>query len=168
MNIEVKAVMLTFLATQKGYVLENLENYSCAMVAVFTAGNESYVQFPEFDSEADKIAACRGIVAEAKEKGATVIITVNQARQLRTEQLEHFQYEAWGTFDQSNSDPCILLTASGPGLESCSLQMRYEILDGCVTFGKEEWQDCVELGLLPDWPGSYLGLLNQCRDVTIV
>jgi hypothetical protein len=54
MDIDVKKVMLKLLETQKEYVLADLEKYSEAMVAVFTADGKPYVEFPKFQDEAGK------------------------------------------------------------------------------------------------------------------
>jgi hypothetical protein len=153
MDIDVKKVMFTLLERQKEYVVEELADYSEGMVAVFLANNESYVTFPEFEDEHSKIAAYDALVRKAKTDGAALIITVNSARTRKNPTDAELQNYWWGEFVPSDSQSCILLTASGPGLRSCSLQLGYEIRDANVTFDLEpEFSYGIELNLLPDWP----------------
>jgi hypothetical protein len=152
-DIDVKKVMLALLERQKEYVLEDLEDYGEAMVAVFTADGESYVSFPTFEDEISKIAEYSAIVKTAKSKNAVLIITVNSARTKANPTDAELKNYRWGDFDATNSRRCILLTASGPGLRSCSLELGFDIRDGQVQFDREpELMDKIELNLLPDWP----------------
>jgi hypothetical protein len=155
MDIDVKKVMLTLLERQKEYVLADLEKYSEAMVAVFSADGQSYIAFPKFQSEASKVAEYTAIVETAKSRDAILMITVNHARRrLNTADAELDDYR-WGDFDETNSRTCILLTASGPGLQNCSLELGYAIDDRSVEFDPEPEFLCgIELNLLPDWPGG--------------
>jgi hypothetical protein len=153
MDIDVKKVMLTLLERQKEYVLEDREDYGEGMVAVFLADDQSYVTFPEFDDEESKIAVYGAIVQKAKADGAVLIITVNSARTKKDPTDAELECYRWGEFGPSDSQSCILLTASGPGLRSCSLQLGYEIRDANVEFDLEpEFSSGIELNLLPDWP----------------
>jgi hypothetical protein len=155
MDLDVKKLMLKLLETQKGYVREDLKDYSEAMVAVFAAGGERYVAFPKFQDEFTKIDEYAAIVETAKSKGAVLMITVNGARtRLNATDAELEDYR-WGDLDETNSRPCILLTASGPGLRSCSLQLGYTINNRTVEFDPEpEFLYETQLNLLPDWPHS--------------
>ncbi len=121
MDIDLKKVMLTLLERQKEYVPEDLDGYGEAMVAVFTADGNSYVTFPEFDDEESKIVEHTAIVDKAKSEDAVLIITVNNARTKTDPTNAEMENYRWGDFDSTNSRSCILLTASGPGLQSCSL-----------------------------------------------
>jgi len=155
MDIDVKKVMLTLLERQKEYVREDLEDYGEAMVAVFTSDNQSYVAFPKFEDEDSKIAEYSAIVEAAKMKNAVLIVTVNSARTKADPTEEEMDSYRWGDFDRTNSRSCILLTASGPGLQSCSLTLAFDIKGGRVEFAREpELMNEIQLNLLPDWPGS--------------
>jgi len=155
MDINVKKLMLTLLERQREYVLEDLEEYGEAMVAVFTVDGESYVSFPEFEDESSKISAYSAIVATAKSKNAVLMITVNRARTKANPTETELENYRWGDFDATNSRSCILLTASGPGLQSCSLELGFDIKDGKVHFDREpEIMNKIELNLLPDWPDA--------------
>jgi hypothetical protein len=153
MDIDVKKIMLTLLERQKEYVLEDRENYGEAMVAVFLADNQSHVTFPAYEDEEGKIAAYSAIVRKAKEDGAVLIITVNSARTKKDPPEAELENYRWGDFGPSDSQSCILLTASGPSLRSCSLQLGYAIRGTNVEFDLEpEFSYGIELTLLPDWP----------------
>lgn len=155
MDIDVKKVMMTLLERQKEYVLEDLEDYGEAMVTVFTADNESYIAFPKFEDEESKIAEYSAIVEAAKAKNAVLIVTVNSARTKVDPTEEEMASYRWGNFNSTNSRSCILLTASGPGLRSCSLEQGFEIKDGKVEFDREpELMNEIQLNLLPDWPST--------------
>jgi hypothetical protein len=151
-DIDVKALMFTLLERQKEYVREDLAEYSCAMVAIFTADNQSYIAFPKFEDEATKIAEYGAIVERAKSENAVLIVTVNHAfSRTGTPTLDLDEYR-WGDFNETNAKRCILLTASGPGLKSCSLELRYVIADGGVIFSDSDIFES-EVYMLPDWPG---------------
>jgi len=161
MDIDVKKVMLTLLERQKEYVLEDLEQYREAMVVVFTADGQSYVSFPRFEDGISKIAEYSTIVETAKSKNAVLMITVNNARTKVNPTENELENYRWGDFDSTNSRSCILLTASGPELQSCSLELGFDIKDGKVQFDREpELVDKIELNLLPDWPETSAGLAN--------
>ena len=161
MDLDVKKLMLVLLERQKEYVLEDLESYSCAMVAVFAADGQSYLTFPKFEDEISKIEAYASIVKRAKLIHAAIIITVNAARYSASTGVEEIDDYRWGDFDETNSRPCILLTASGPDVESCSLQLGYEIAKGKVLFDQEpEMLYRIMLNLLPDWPGRESRVAN--------
>jgi hypothetical protein len=50
---------------------------------------------------------------------------------------------------------------SGPGLQSCSLELGFDIKDGTVQFDPEPaLLDKIELNLLPGWPDIPVGLKN--------
>jgi hypothetical protein len=151
-DVDVEAVMLRLLKTQKEYVCKDLEKYSEAMVAVFPADGKFYVQFPDFQDELSKTVKYAAIVERAKSERATIIITVNHAFSRMASPLTEFEEVRWGDFNKHNARRCILLTASGPGLESCSLAQPYDIVNGSVMFDELEWLTAVELGMLPGWP----------------
>jgi hypothetical protein len=153
MDLDVKKLMLTLLGVQKEYVLQELEDYGEAMVAVFTADGESYLSFPKFDDEVSKIAEYSTIVETAKSKNAVLIITVNNARIKADPTDAELENYRWGDFDSTNSKSCILLTASGPGVQSCSLQLGFAVRGCEVEFDlAPELTNGIELNLLPDWP----------------
>jgi hypothetical protein len=161
MDIDVKKVMMTLLERQKEYALEDLEDYGEAMVTVFTADNESYIAFPKFEDEESKIAEYSAIVEAAKAKNAVLIVTVNNARTKLDPTEEEMENYRWGDFDSTNSRSCILLTASGPGLPSCSLTLGFDIRDGKVDFDAEpELMERILLNLLPGWPDAKYAAKN--------
>lgn len=161
MDIDVDAVMLQLLETQKAYVREDLEDYSCAMTAVFKPDNTFYLRFPDYQDETSKIQAYRRIVEEAKANEAILIITVNSARTRANPSSEELDNYRWGDLDETNSESCILLTASGPFVGACSLQQVYRIHAGHVRFeAAPERTSAMVLNLLPGWPVEGVGLRN--------
>ena len=152
MDLDAEKIMLRLAETQKAYVREDLAGYNEAMVAIFPAEGSSYVQFPTFEDWESKHAAYSAIVERAKANQAVLIITVNRARTAKATENRTLETYEWGDLKSGNSDPCILLTASGPGLQSCSLEIPFSILGAEVSFGKPGWMFDLELNLLPDWP----------------
>jgi hypothetical protein len=155
MDLDAKKLMLVLLERQKEYVVEDLKNYSCAMVAGFDSDGKSWLTFPKFDGFDEKRAIYGRIAADAIAKSSLLLITVNNARTRSRTADDPIDLEEPTEFDETNSRACIVLTASGPQLESCSLTLPYDIQDGQVLFDSEpEWLDRIELNLLPGWPPS--------------
>ena len=150
---DIKALMLRLLERQKEYVLEDLEVYACAMVVTVTA-EETFLEFPRFQEEAEKIAAYAAIVQKAKLNHAIAIITVNGAFTRSNMSEDELDGLWWGALNSSNAHPCILVTASGPGMRSFAFELAYDIHDGEVDFGSVLELERTEVGMLPDWPGD--------------
>ena len=161
MDLDIKKVMLALLERQKEYVCEDLESYSCAMVAAFRGDGTSWVHFPKFQGEQEKIAAYNFVVEEARRTDVVVIVTVNHARTGNPGAEKWIEDYRWGDYGETNSQTCILLTASGPYVASVSLTLEYKIVDGQVEFGREpEFCNGIDLNLLPGWPSEFLPLAN--------
>lgn len=88
----------------------------------------------------------------AKEHKATVIITINNAWTLQRRFLDDLEAYQWGDFDETNSDPCILVTVTGPGAESYSLELPYKLHGEQVAFGEVATLQRSVVTLLPEWP----------------
>jgi hypothetical protein len=107
MDLDVKRIMLKLLETQKEYALADLENYSEAMVAVFTADGKSYVTFPKFSGEVAKIAEYTAIVERARESGAVLLITVNAGWTKVVKAASELGDYRWGELGPHNSQRCL-------------------------------------------------------------
>ena len=153
LDINVDKVFRTLLETQKGDVREDRENYSVAMVVIFTRGKGSQVAFPKFWDETSKTEAYAELVTSAKRDEASLIITVNDAYGGGRVSADALAKYKWGDWNSSNSDRCILLTASGPGLKSYGAEVTYTLVDDDVIFSEMVPLTTLEINLLPDWPG---------------
>jgi hypothetical protein len=158
MDEDLRELMLNCLEIEKAAVAEDLHEYCSAIVILLTPSGR-YVRRPEFFDEDEKIAAYREIVSEAKSFGATVIVTVNAARTKKLEAGEEDGYW-WGKLESEQARDCISITASGPNMRSCALDLGYDIEDGFVHFDPDPEFRSTEVGMLPDWPGEIASLAN--------
>lgn len=153
--------MHVLLERQKEYVREDRGEYSCAMFVAFTSDGKSWISFPKYNDAEEKRQAYADLIARAKNTGAVLVITVNHARTRSVPNGASSECAVPEVFDETNSQPCILLTASGPNVAACSLTLKYEVVDGEVVFDPEpELLPSVEVNLLEDWPGSSSEALN--------
>jgi hypothetical protein len=154
MDFDLKALMLQFLEMEKEAVCEQLHDYCTALVVVITPAGR-YVDEVSFSGEEEKIAAYAAVVAKAKARKATIIITVNAARKgnapLTDDDLDGYW---WGKLAADGARDCISITASGPGMKSIALDLDYDIVDGEVLFDSVADFGDTEIGMLPDWPGA--------------
>ena len=158
--IDLKALMLQLLEREKGYVVEDLDEYGCAMAVIVTP-NDTFLQFPQFEDDDEKDTAYEQIVSKARSDGATVIITVNSAFTQAVDHPDDLDGYWPGKLNVNNARRCILLTASGPGMKSFGVEFTYEIVDGKVLFDPLEDFHEVEVGMLPDWPGGDPPVMHQ-------
>jgi len=158
MDENLRELMLSCLEIEKASVVECLHGYRSAIVILLTPSGR-YVRRPEFFNEGEKIAAYREIVSEAKSLGTTVIVTVNAARTKKLEPDEEDGYW-WGKLASEQARDCISITASGPNMLSCALDLSYDIVDGSVHFDPDPEFKPTEVGMLPDWPGETSSLAN--------
>jgi len=158
--IDLKALMLRLLETEKGYVAEDLDEYGCAMVVTVTP-NDTFLQFPKVENDDEKDAAYAEIVSKARSDGATVIVTVNSAFTQAVDNPDELDGYWPGKLNASNARRCLLLTASGPGMKSFGVEAEYEIVGDDVLFEPLEDFHEMEVEMLPNWPGGDLPVLHQ-------
>ena len=75
---------LKLFEIERKHLLEEKEEYSCAVVVVITPEGRYYEEV-EFNDETEMDVAYAAIVERAKGKNATVIITINTAREQKVE-----------------------------------------------------------------------------------
>jgi hypothetical protein len=140
---------LRLLETEKRLLLEEKQEYSCAVVLVITPeGN--YYEEADFDDETEKDAVYGAIVERAKLKNATAIITINTARDKEvTEELESY---SWGQLAAENQPRCLLLTISRPGAKSLSMRLPFSVENNQVVLGTQTEFVPATVNMLPDWP----------------
>jgi hypothetical protein len=151
MDFDLENLMLKLLERQKEYVREDRQDYSTAMVVLFTVSGESFLMFPRFEDERSKMAEYSAIVERATECGATLIVTVNAAWMSSDESIvwEHYH---WGDLDATNSHRIVLLTAAGHGVRPCVLTQKFAFSGDEVEFEEPRWEYGMEINLLSDWP----------------
>jgi hypothetical protein len=107
----------------------------------------------ELGDESAKSESCAKIMKEAHEQHAFAIITVFLARSKDFDDKE-FQEDSysWGNIQGEESERCILLTLSGPGIRNWAVAAPFALKGQKVTFQKQiEYAEGVDLGLFPGW-----------------
>ena len=150
MDIDLHPMIHNLVEREKEYIREDREEYGCAM-AVIVAPDGIHLSLPEFEDEESKQAAYEHIVAVAKEKHATVIVTFNNSWTRAAEYPGELDDIGPGELNAHNAKPCLLLTLSGPGMKSQALQMDYFINADDVDFGPLEPLKSCEVNLLRGW-----------------
>lgn len=150
MDVDLEPVIHRLLEREKEYIRKDREDYGCAM-AVVVSPDGVHLDFPKFEDEDSKRAAYEHLVRFAREKNATAIVTLNNAWTKAASYPGELDDVQSGELNSSNASPCLLVTISGPGIESRALEMAYELSDTEVRFGNLEQLESVEVNLLPGW-----------------
>ena len=146
---DLEELALTLLELEKKYLLEEGEEYSCAVVVVITPKGRYYEE-AEFSDEIEMDIAYGAIVDRARAKNATPIITINTARQKEvTGKLDSYW---WGKLEAENQPRCLQLTISGPGLEPSSISLPFAVENNRVILGAQTAFEPTIVNLLPGWP----------------
>lgn len=162
MDIDLRPMIDRLVEREKEYIREDREEYGCAM-AVIVAPDGIHLRLPEFEDEESKQAAYEPIVALAKEKNATVIVTFNNSWTRAAEYPGELDDIGPGELNSSNATPCLLVTLSGPGMKRQALQMDYFIHPDDVRFGPLEPMESCVVNLLPGWSDEDCGEELSCR-----
>ncbi|HET8891881.1 MAG TPA: hypothetical protein VFQ41_23485 [Candidatus Angelobacter sp.] len=121
-------------------------------VAFIITADEQLLRPLELRNETEKLTCCKKI-AEARSRVAIAIVTVFLARSKDYGQ-ENFSQEtySWGDLQDSDSERCILVTVSGPGIKNWAVALPFNSKGKKIVFQKIiEFADGVDLGLFPDW-----------------
>jgi len=148
---ELKQLALELLEIEKKYLLEDKEEYSCAVVVVVTP-KRRYHEEAEFDNEAEMDAVYGAIVERAKAQKAIAIITINTAREKDVEDESELDSYRWGQLAAQDRPRCLSLTLSGPGIGSLSLSLPFSMKNGELVLGKQTDFEPTIVNLLPNWP----------------
>jgi len=108
-----------------------------------------------FEGTEEKQRVYRELVKKAREHNALAIITVNDAYWGGDEDRDLEGYYP-GKLAAKGSPECVLLTISGPTIESWSVRVPYKQLDGEISFGPAVESSGDQLNFLEGWacPGS--------------
>jgi len=144
-----RQLALTLLEVEKKYLLEEGEEYSCAVVVVITPKGRYYEE-AEFNDEIEMDTVYGAIVDRARVKNATAIITINTAHQQEvTGELDSYW---WGKLAVEDRPRCLHLTISGPGVEPLSVSLPFAVENNRVIFGTQTGFEPTIVNLLPGWP----------------
>jgi hypothetical protein len=147
----IKQLAVELLETEKRYLLQDKGEYSAAIVVVITPDGR-YWEEVTFNDEDQKVEAYASVVARAKARSATAIITINTGRQLEVADGETVDDYWWGKLEADDCSRALTLTASGPQMDAWSLALPYRLENGDVELGLESEFQPARVGLLPNWP----------------
>jgi hypothetical protein len=148
---DAQELALKLLEIEKRHLLEEKQEYSCAVVVVVTPEGRYYEE-AEFDNETEKDAVYGAIADRAKAKNATAIITINTGREKDVDDEGELDFYWWGKLADENRPRCLFLTISGPGVIPVSLSLPFSIENGQVALGIRTGFEPAILNMLPNWP----------------
>jgi len=148
---ELKQLALELFEIEKKYLLEDKQEYSCAVVVVVTPKRRYYEQ-AEFDNEAESDAIYAAIVERAKAENATAIITINTAREKEIEEESELDFYRRGQLAAEDRPRCLSLTLSGPGIGSLSFSLPFSVRNGVLVLGEQTDFEPTIVNFLPNWP----------------
>ena len=140
---------LSLLEIEKKYLLEEKQEYSCAIVVVITPEGRYYEE-AEFDDETELDAVYGAIVERARNKNAIAIITINTAREQDVAgELDSYW---WGKLAAENQPRCLLLTISGPSVQPLSISLPFSVENNQVVLGPQAQFEPAIVNMLLNWP----------------
>lgn len=140
---------LKLFEIERKQLIEEKEEYSCAVVVVITPEGR-YYEDVEFNDETEMDAAYGAIVERAKGKNATAIITINTGRERDVE--GEFGPYWWGKLAAENQPRCLFLTISGPTVKPLSMSQPFSVQNNQVSLGTQTEFEPATLNMLPNWP----------------
>lgn len=149
-SVDLKCRALSLLKLSRKFLLEDGDLDPTAFIIT---ADDQLLRPINLQNEARKVDSCLKICREARAKRALAIITIFLARS-KSFIGEGFDEEhyAWGDIQDTGSNRCILVTASGPGIKNWATALPFSSIDGSIAFGKRvEFKNGVDLGLFPGW-----------------
>jgi hypothetical protein len=146
-----KEIALKLLEIEKKPLLEEKQEYSCAVVVVVTPEGRYYEE-ADFDDEAEMDSVYGAIAERARAKNATAIITINTGGQKDVEDERELHRYWWGKLAKENEPRCLFLTISGPRVRAVTLYLPFSIENNQVVLGTQTDFEPAILNMLPNWP----------------
>ena len=148
---DVMQLALELFEIEKNHLLEEKQEYSCAVVIVLTPEGRYYEE-AEFDDENEMDTVYVAIVERAKTRNATAIITINTGREKDVQDEKQLNMYLWGQLENENQSRCLFLTISGPGINPLSMSLPFSVENNYVVLGKQSEFEPAVLNMLPNWP----------------
>ncbi len=149
-NVDIRKHALELLELSKKFLVEDGDLDPTAFIVT---GSEQLLRPIELQDESAKMESCTKIVKEAREQHALAIITIFLAR---SKDFDHKEFSEsgyfWGDLQGEESEKCILMTLSGPGVKNWAVALPFKLKGGKPIFQKQiEYVEGVDLGLFPGW-----------------
>ena len=148
---DLQELALKLFEIEKQHLLEEKQEYSCAVAIVLTPEGRYYEE-AKFDDEDEMNTAYGAIVERAKNRNATAIITINTGREKDVDDEKQLNTYSWGQLENENQPRCLFLSISGPGINPLSMSMPFSVKNKRVVLGKQREFEPVILKMLPNWP----------------
>jgi hypothetical protein len=148
---DLKQLALNLFETEKEHLLEEKQEYSCAVVVVLTP-ERRYYEEADFDDKDEMDRVYGAIVERAKTRNATAIITINTGREKDVKDEKQLDTYWWGQLENENQPRCLFLTISGPGIKPLSMSLPFSVKNGQVVLGEQSEFEPAILNMLPNWP----------------
>lgn len=148
---ELRQLALELLEIERKYLLEERQDYCCAVVVVITPEGRYYEE-ADFEDEVEKDAAYEAIAERAKARNAIAIIPINTGREKDVEDEREFDSYWWGKLAGENRRRCLFVTISGLGIKPVSLSLPFSVENDKVVLGKQTNFEPAILNMLPNWP----------------
>ncbi|MGB8459397.1 MAG: hypothetical protein WCE50_16855 [Candidatus Acidiferrum sp.] len=148
---DLQELALKLFEIERNHLLEEKQEYSCAVAIVLTPEGRYYEE-AEFDDEDEMDIVYGAIVERAKSRDATAIVTINTGREKDVGDEKHLKTYWWGQLENENQPRCLFLTISGPGISPLSMSLPFSLKDERVVLGKQSEFEPAILNMLPNWP----------------
>jgi hypothetical protein len=146
---DVTQLALKLFEIEKKHLLEEKQEYSCAVVVVITPEGRYYEE-AEFNDVTELDVVYEAIVERARGNDATAIITINTAREQEVAgELDSYW---WGKLAAENKPRCLLLTISGPSVKPLSISLPFSVVNNQVVLGIQTEFEPTVVNMLPNWP----------------
>jgi hypothetical protein len=131
---------------------ENLQR-DCHLIPTAFAITASHIHCysVSFANHDEKPGVYSDLIADAKNEGAVALITCNDALWSNNAGPKDVEGYYPGKLAVDGAKECIMLTVSGPAIQTWSVDLPYQRIDNGIEFGDAREQIGGEVGFLEGW-----------------
>lgn len=131
---------------------ENLQRDGMLIPAAFAiTARHIHCYSVSFADHDEKPGVYADLIAAARNEGATALITCNDALWSNNAGTEDVEGYYPGKLALDGANECIMLTVSGPAIQTWSAQIPYQKMDDGIEFGAVSDEVGGEVGFLEGW-----------------
>jgi hypothetical protein len=131
---------------------ENLQRDRELVAAAFiVTGSQIQCVSVNFADHQEKVVAYRQLVQTAREADALALVTCNDAYWGSDASPEYLEGYYPGKLAAEGAKECLMLTVSGPSVQTWSVDVPYERVGGTIMFGVSAESLGEEIGFLENW-----------------
>jgi hypothetical protein len=147
-DLDLKEFALGVLAIAK----ENLQRDSNLIPTAFAiTASHIHCYSVSFANHDEKRGVYASLIEAAKQEGAVALITCNDALWSNNAGPEYVEGYFPGKLAVDGARECIMLTVSGPAIQTWSVEIPYERSDDRIKFGDLREETGGEVGFLEGW-----------------